>query len=271
MNLYMEHKWVKDYSFPQNRGYIIIIYVAYGSGSVKIGNRYLEAVKGDIFVISPNASVNLKSKDGSSENYNFEVYYILFQKDFLCGRWEKYSEEFNELDSFFRNTGQYFVQAADGEKNDIRNIIVRMMNEYYENNTGRKSVLLGNMIALLPLIFRRIHIKNEKIFSLNTLVDQTIRYIKNTLYKNPKLKEIAENRYVTPEHLSRVFKHEIGMTVIQYMNNLRIEEVKDILENTDRPIEHISMLFNVKPKSMQQMFKRTTGMSMREYRKKYHF
>ena len=46
---------------------------------------------------------------------------------------------------------------------------------------------------------------------------------------------------------------------------------KDILENTDRPIEHIPMVFNIKLKYLQQIFKRYTGMSMREYRSKYHY
>ena len=61
------------------------------------------------------------------------------------------------------------------------------------------------------------------------------------------------------------------MTITQYINNLRVEMTKDILENTDRPIEHIPMVFNIKLKYLQQIFKQYTGMSMREYRSKHHY
>lgn len=61
------------------------------------------------------------------------------------------------------------------------------------------------------------------------------------------------------------------MSIIQYINNLRVEITKDILENTDRPIENIPMLFNITLKYLQQIFKKHTGMSMREYRSKHHY
>ena len=57
----------------------------------------------------------------------------------------------------------------------------------------------------------------------------------------------------------------------EYINNLRVEMTKDILENTDRPIEQIPMVFNIRLKYLQQLFKRYTGMSMREYRSKHHY
>ena len=103
------------------------------------------------------------------------------------------------------------------------------------------------------------------------LVDQIIRYIKSNIYQNPKVSEIAGRRFVTADHLGRVFKKEIGMSIIQYINNLRVEITKDILENTDRPIENIPMLFNITLKYLQQIFKKHTGMSMREYRSKHHY
>ena len=37
--LYIEHKWVKNYTIPANRSYILIAYIAYGQGTVVIGNN----------------------------------------------------------------------------------------------------------------------------------------------------------------------------------------------------------------------------------------
>lgn len=269
--LYIEHKWVKNYTVTANRNYILIAYTAYGQGIVKIGNREFMSDAKDIFVINPGVSAEFISKNISAENYGFEIHFILFEKAFLRGEWERYAEEFIELESFIFNNGRSFVTVRDSKNYEIRNCIVRMTNEYYEHAPARNSALFGQMLSMLPLIFRRYNIKEEQLFSRNTLVDESIRQIKSTIYQNPKPREIAEHRFVTVDHLGRVFKQETGMTVTQYINTLRVEITKDILENTDRPIEHIPMIFNIKLKYLQQIFKRYTGMSMREYRASHHY
>ncbi|MCI8403288.1 MAG: AraC family transcriptional regulator [Clostridia bacterium] len=269
--LYIEHKWVKNYTIPANRSYILIAYIAYGQGTVKIENQEIYTQAKDIFIVNPNISAEFISTNSNAENYNFEIHYILFEKDFLCGAWESYAEEFIELESFFKVSGKNYIMVKDNDMCEIRNYIVRLTNEYYEDVPARNSALLGNMLAMLPIIFRRYNINEKQIFSKNTLVDQTIRQIRNTIYQNPKPSEIASHRFVTIDHLGRVFKQETGMTITQYINNLRVEITKDILENTDRPIEHIPVVFNIKLKYLQQIFKRYTGMSMREYRSKYHY
>lgn len=269
--LYIEHKWVKHYTFPANRSYILIAYIAYGQGIVKIGNESFNSNTKDIFIINPDINAEFISTNLRAENYNFEIHYILFEKDFLCGAWKNYAEEFIELEAFFNSTGKSYIKVRDNDMHEIRNYIVRMTNEYYEEAPARSSALLGQMLAMLPVIFRRYNIQEEQLFSKNTLVDESIRQIKSTIYQNPKPGEIAARRFVTIDHLGRVFRQETGMTVTQYINSLRVEMVKDILENTDRPIEHIPMVFNIKLKYLQQIFKQYTGMSMREYRSKHHY
>lgn len=271
MKLYIEHVWVEDCVCPADRNYIAIAYIVYGQGTVKIMNQNFNAESKDIFVISPNASVEFISQDTAAENHNFEIYYIFFEASFLQGAWKKYGEEFIELESFFNGEGPDYIKVKDNDMSEIRNYIVRIINEYYEDAPARKSALFGHMLSLLPVIFRRYNINEEQIFSKNTLVDETIRQIRNSIYQNPKPSEIAKHRFVTTDHLGRVFKQETGMTITQYINTLRVEMTKDILQNTDRPIELIPIIFNIKLKYLQQVFKQYTGMSMREYRLKHHY
>lgn len=271
LKLYVEHKWVEHNICPSDRTSILIAYVAYGKGLVKIANQNFHSRAKDIFILNPGMGAEFISQDMGAENYDFEIHYIFFEKEFLHGEWEKYSKEFVELESFFNNSGQGYIKVTDNYMCEIRNYIVRMTKEYYDKAPARNSALFGQLVSLLPVIFRRYNISEEQRFSKNALVDQTIRQIRNTIYTNPKPSEVASHRFVTADHLGRVFKQETGMTVTQYINNLRVEITKDILENTDKPIEHIPMIFNIKPKSLQQIFKKHTGMSMREYRAKRHY
>lgn len=269
--LHIEHKWVKNRSVRVGHGFVLIAYIAYGHGIVKAGNRTFDAAAGDIFVIASDMNAEFISREPAAENYNFEIHFIIFEKAFLLGEWARYADAFPKLTNFFREQGTNMIVVRDSEMKEIRNFIVRMTHEYYADAPSRGSALLGHMLSMLPVIFRRYAVSEDAVFSKNTLVDESIRQIHDTIYQNPKPGEIAAHRFVTTDHLGRVFKQETGMTVTQYINKTRVEITKDILENTDRPIEHIPMLFNMKLKYLQQIFKRYTGMSMREYRSKYHY
>ena len=201
MRLYMEHIWVDHHLCPAERKYIALAYIAYGSGKVIIGNETFDAAAKDIFVVLPGIKAEFISKNMSAENYDLEIHYIFFEKGFLRGEWERYGEEFSDLERFFDGTGQYYIKAADNEMSEIRNYIVRMTNEYYEYAPGRESALFGQLLSILPIVFRHHNVKEERLFSRNMLVDQTIRQIRHTIYSNPKPGEIAAHRFVTTDHL----------------------------------------------------------------------
>lgn len=271
MGLYVEHLGVKHFALLPDTDFITIAYIAYGEGMVIVENDRYEVKSGDIFVINQGTISEFLTEKSYSEGNSFEIHFILFEREYLNGVWESYDEEFASLEGFFTDNARGYIRVTDSDTLEIRNAIVRLINEYYENAPARDSAILGNLLALIPIILRRHNVNEKYVFSKNPLVDETIRQIRNNIYHNPKPSEIAAHRFVTTEHLGRVFKQETGMTMTQYINNLRVEITKDILQNTDRPIGNIPVLFNIKMKYLQQIFRKYTGMSMREYRSQRHY
>lgn len=45
------------------------------------------------------------------------------------------------------------------------------------------------------------------------------------------LDQIAENMYLSPFYISRIFKSETGDTPIRHLINIRLEKAKELLEN----------------------------------------
>lgn len=67
--------------------------------------------------------------------------------------------------------------------------------------------------------------------------------------------------------LKRRFTNATGMSPITYIQNLRIEEAKRILENEKTPVEEIAPRVGYEePASFRRLFKRSTGMTMGQYR-----
>ena len=68
--------------------------------------------------------------------------------------------------------------------------------------------------------------------------------------------------------LKRRFKKATGSSLIDYLQNLRIEEAKRLLETSDTPIEEISELAGYSDASFfRRLFKRLTGLTPSHYRR----
>ncbi len=266
-DIFIEHAVVSEcHEFPQNRNYAVIAYIAYGIGLADTNNIHRQTHRHEIYFMNKTGSLKLSAIEGNEKT--FEIYYVLFKPEMLGEQWEKYAENFTEISDFIKDESGKTLNIYDSEQAEIRNIIVKMISEYYERSTGSDIMLTGYLCLLITSLLRRMNIIDNPLFSKNPLVDQTIRQIKNTIYDNPTASEIAAHRFVTREHLGRVFKKETGLTITQYINMQKVEIIKDVLKNTDRPIEEIPMIFNNKIKYIQKIFKRYSGMTMREYRSK---
>ena len=66
----------------------------------------------------------------------------------------------------------------------------------------------------------------------------------------------------------RRFKAATGNSLIEYLQNLRIEEAKRLLEGSDMPIEAISEEAGYSDTSFfRRLFKRRTGVNPSDYRR----
>ena len=70
--------------------------------------------------------------------------------------------------------------------------------------------------------------------------------------------------------LKRRFKAATGSSMIDYVQNLRVEEAKQLLENTDRSADEISADVGYEnPGFFRRLFKRRTGMTPGQYRRMF--
>ena len=97
----------------------------------------------------------------------------------------------------------------------------------------------------------------EAWLSENYIRDDTIRQVVN-------LSKLAERT------LKRRFKAATGMTLIDYVQNLRIEEAKRLLESGAVAVDEISVAVGYEDASFfRRLFKRRTGMTPSHYRRMF--
>jgi two-component system response regulator YesN len=88
-------------------------------------------------------------------------------------------------------------------------------------------------------------------------------------YANPELSltHLSEEFGISPNHISRLFKEELGDNFLDYLIKIRMEQAKSLLLSTDQSIQDIAALVGyVHAISFIRIFKKTTGLTPGAYR-----
>lgn len=134
-----------------------------------------------------------------------------------------------------------FVETLDSSKEYIR-------------------LLLNNMIEY------RNQISDKKYLEI---IEKAKKFIQDE-YRNEdmSLQLVASNVNVSSNHFSAIFRKETGETFIDYLTRVRMENAKELLTCTSMKTSEIGFEVGYRdPHYFSYIFKKTTGMSPKEYRR----
>lgn len=79
---------------------------------------------------------------------------------------------------------------------------------------------------------------------------------------------LANHFHISRSHLSRTFKKVTGLTIVEYLNSVRISQAQKLLRNTKKSISQISSDTGFNNIShFDRTFKKITGYSPSDFRK----
>jgi two-component system response regulator YesN len=92
-------------------------------------------------------------------------------------------------------------------------------------------------------------------------------YVNNHINEDISLAKLADLVYFNPSYLSRLFKQTTGINLLAYINKIRIEKAKKLLQESNMKIHEISSSVGYESASyFTQFFRRNVQMSPQEYR-----
>ena len=89
--------------------------------------------------------------------------------------------------------------------------------------------------TFLDTVYEARSIKNSK------LLEEAIQYIRENYHEKLSLENVAEKIYISPYYLSHLFKEELGITFLEYLTRIRMEEAKKLLMDRSLTILDISL------------------------------
>src|SRR5699024_4226543 len=146
----------------------------------------------------------------------------------------------------------------------------KLIQEVREGNSDFE-IIYQNIIEILVVKLRRaknIRIQNNKPKQINQAVSLVKHYI-NQNYREPiTLDMLARIGNINKYYLAHTFKQDLGVSPIEYLNQVRIKEAKILLETTNYTIAEIARFNGFSSQSFfSQAFRREVDQTPSEYRK----
>ena len=267
-NIYVIHEGRQSNHLPYICDCYTAAYIAHGSGTLEIDDEEVPITEGDIFLIKPDTVHKFVPVTGLRR---VDIYYCYFSTEGRESDFDDFTYQFPQLDGFFGGD-EVFIHSVDTENKEIRDIFIRLINEQLSALPCNDKVISGYWYVLLTLILRNTRTRDfTRVYSKNRIVDESIRFIHTNLYSKVSLDDLVEHLNISPSYICRLFKQHIGMPPSQFINTIRVEKIKDILRNTDKHVNAVPEMFSCNAEYLKRVFKREAGMTMQEYKKKYHY
>lgn len=249
-----KHGWcekVHSHSFCE------ILFITGGRGKIEVDGKTLQVEKGDIIVYNANCPHAEESIARSPLDFFFCAFDKFLLSDFppsslskeafcvlnVCN--DKYEQLFDKFSALIYEQSHkelFYDEISNLISHHILLFVLRLISA----DSGGKSNLYEHHI-----------------------LKRTASFLDENYMHKLSLEEIAAACYVSKFYLSHLFKEHKGVTVGDYLRDLRIKKAENFLSQTDYPVSEIAFMcgfHNVH--YFYRVFKTQTGKTPSEYRKK---
>lgn len=122
--------------------------------------------------------------------------------------------------------------------------------------------IISQMINTYCDVIKRLNIENH-----SYRIVRVQKYIIANLTEALSLEQLAKIAETSPQHLSRLFRKECGLTITDYIRKQRIGEAKWMLQSSNNPIYEIAESLGFSSQNyFCNVFQRETGMTPSEFK-----
>ena len=240
-----------------------IIYVRSGFLTVSISGESYIGKTGEAFVVSPGNLHLMGSQSGTVDYYTFlfPLKYISFRTDDMLD--EKLLEPLN--------SGHLMIcpRVKDTAK-ELCEQLIEIYEAKKDESESKITTQVRTKIILLQFIlemWKKGFVIENDTSGRNTVEKEMVSYIQQNFTGKISLKEFGEQFHLSEKYISRYFKEHFHITLSQYIKYLRLENAKQLLQDTDLSVTETAMQSGYQNVSyFIRSFKKTYGISPLKYR-----
>ncbi len=152
----------------------------------------------------------------------------------------------------------------------VESLFHNIIAEATKQSPGYKAAIQIDLAKALVYIHRHALSANHQLVQethIQKKITDVVRYIGNNYMNELSISHLAKRFFISRSHLSRTFKKVTGLTIVEYINMVRINHAKKLLRNENFSILQISEKSGFSNSThFARIFKRTTGYSPSQFR-----
>lgn len=245
--------------------YFEITYVESGQGYYLVNGKKYSMQAGDIIIFN-----NVEPHGWGVDNEDMLVDVIVFSTDFVADHMRSLDYEY--LNPFVERGGN-FKNKLNGEDTitqDITASIHNIAKEWVRKEQGYHLMIKSDVLRMLTLLLRYYQKEGipeeslqEKKIAMKRL-EEVFFAIENKYAEKLSLNEMARSVYMSPNYFSAYFRKVTGISYSEYLTNVRIIKVKEMMISSDKSVTEIAIDCGFNNMSnFYRQYKKVTGSTPR--------
>ena len=235
LNMADRHIFHHPFTYPMHRHRHIEISIFLSSGHEYITEQTVYQVqKGDVFVITPP---NAHAIGGNAAFYDERLLTCTPKIQDILPPGLFLAEGFNDLFS----SGEVHTFRLTQEELHDAVLLHELLSKEFQNIQQEFYFAFGSHFTLLIILLTQAYLRKKNIFHISPdRISQSLKYIQDNFRESLSLEMLAELAKLSKSQFLRLFHRKFGKSPIQYQLELRMEYARDLLKQTDLPINAIA-------------------------------
>ena len=230
---YVEPGFVTEYTF---RPYWVIHYVFSGCGRLYTNDKYYDVESGEMFMLPPYEYAGYQADTKTPWNYI----------------WIAFEDNLNQLPEAF-HVPTLRVPGAG--------IIFNEMLQCQKMDKGKGAFLISQLWKLISCVLERTADAPKTDYVATGILIMETEYMHDI-----SIEEVARRLNIARHYFSFIFKKQMGITPIQYLNNFRLEKAAEFMTKYNQtPTAAATAVGYTDMSHFSKSFKQKYGKSPRNY------
>ena len=235
------NKNMRCFYMPERKiKYLDLTFCLEGSMIYYINDRRIELSGGDAIIIPPNS---IRMRYRSKSEIKYASFTVQLPDDASCGE----------------------LRVIEGCVNGHITYLLEQFLKEWSMHTAARSKKCNALFTYIYCLIEET--QNAK---LNSHVEKAIKYISKNLFSQISLTELADELFLTPQYLCKIFKAGTGKTIVEHINAERVAFAQNRIASEKTSFAEIATACGFSNYNyFSKIFKEVTGVSPSAYRQKY--
>ena len=230
-----------------------LYYILKGEREYFVGDQFFKMSEGDLILVPEGI---LHRTDGKSAT----CLLVNFSMDYLAKYFTPKTMECLHLNRPF------VFRPAQAQKESLSNLCNALHREYSRLDCEDTAILAG---YLYQILFAISYDKNDYVQESykDRRISSVVKYINENYNAISNIEELSERFYISKYHLCRLFAQNLGVSLIGYLNTIKIKAACKLLSESKKGITDVAMECGFNSSSyFCKVFKSEMGMSPTAYK-----